>query len=79
MVKKQSWEKRRERSKKIKETAQVGCFVCLFVLPTHSEKCLEFCVASKILLRDGGSAGTIGRLQDHLRREMEDHIRGPLL
>lgn len=30
MVKKQSWEKRRERSKKIKETAQVGCFVCLF-------------------------------------------------
>lgn len=59
MVKKQSWEKRREMSKKIKETD------------------------SKTRTRDGGnhdgSTETIERLQDHLKREMEEHIRGHLL
>uniref|UniRef100_A0A674N8F4 Uncharacterized LOC105417364 n=1 Tax=Takifugu rubripes TaxID=31033 RepID=A0A674N8F4_TAKRU len=53
MVKKQSWEKRREKSMKIKENAQIPG-------------------------RDGGdhgSAETFERLQDHLKREMEEHIR----
>lgn len=59
MVKKQSWEKRREMSNKMKETD------------------------SKTQMRDGGnhnnSTETIECLQDHLKREMEEHIRGHLL
>lgn len=58
MVKKQSWEKRREMSEKMKETD------------------------SKTQMRDGGnhdSTETIECLHDHLKREMEEHIRGHLL
>lgn len=55
VVKKQSWQKRREMSKKIQETD------------------------SKIRTRerdDHSSTETVESLQDHLKQEMEEHIRG---
>lgn len=59
MVKKQSWEKRREMSKKIKET--------------HSKSPMSAGADHN------DSRETIECLQDHLKREMEEHIRGHLL
>ena len=58
MVKNQSWEKRRQTSKKIRETD----------LKTHTREG-----------SDHNSTETIECLQDHLKREMDEHIRGHLL
>lgn len=55
MVKKQSWERRREMSKDIKEAD------------------------SETRTRDGGDAERVEWLQGHLKREMEEHIRGHFL
>lgn len=45
MVKNQSWEKRREKSKKIKENAQVGCFLFVCFKPHRLFKVIKcpFC------------------------------------
>lgn len=95
-MKNQSWEKRKEKSKKIKETTQVSTLVISFypqVKQSDDKSCLFparvtcFALIWQILLPNSQwhssdhreSTDKIKCLQDHLKEEMEEHIRGNML
>lgn len=83
MIKSQSWERQKEKSEKIKEKLKVFIQFCHILLQVSRSQCFQLVLQSRLNQRSfrsssGGDqvADTVSCLQEHLRREIEEHVGG---